>query len=56
MKKSIMPAGNAGYPNTKYLYYPQGMEDITLNYPLLPTCINQKLIIRSLTIHVILIQ
>ena len=43
-----MPAGNAGSPNTKYLYYQQGMEDITLKDPFLSTLINQKLVIRTI--------
>ena len=46
-----MSAGYAGSPNTKYLYYPQGMEDITLKDRLLPASINQELIIRSLIIY-----
>ena len=41
VKKSTIPGGNPGSPNTKYLNYPQGMEDITLKNPFLPTCINQ---------------
>ena len=40
VKKSTIPGGNAVSPNTvseQYLNYPQGMEDITLKNPLLPT-------------------
>ena len=46
-----MSGSYAGSPNTKYLYYSQGMEDITLKDPLLPASINQELIIRSLIIY-----
>ena len=46
-----MSGGYAGSPSTKYLYYPQGMEDIALKDPLLPASINQELIIRSLIIY-----
>ena len=55
IKISTIPGGIAGSPNTKYLNYPLGLEDLTLKDPLLPTCINQKQIIRSFTIYGILI-
>ena len=42
IKKPALSVGNAGPPDTNYLYYPQYMEGITLKGSLLPACIIQN--------------